>query len=96
MGRLQRYDRRSSRRLHLLVHAGIHTGKRQFQLAHAHRVIQVSRLWRISNTNTNADADSNSNSNSNTNADSNSNTNANTNPNPNTYSNTDAGAQRSE
>jgi hypothetical protein len=52
--------------LYFLVHAGIYSGERQLQLAHAHRLVQVPGLWRFANTyadtytvrNTDADADS--------------------------------------
>src|SRR6202023_88985 len=44
MGRLQRDAGRSGRRLHVLVHAGVHQNERHLQLEHAHRELQVSDL----------------------------------------------------
>src|SRR5258708_28617496 len=44
MGRLQRDAGRSGRRLHVLVHAGVHQNERHLQLEHAHRELQVPDL----------------------------------------------------
>jgi hypothetical protein len=44
LGRLQFHVHRSHRRLHVLVHPGVHSDQRRLQLEHAHRELPVLRL----------------------------------------------------
>ena len=64
--------------MHFLVYESVLRDDQQFQLAHAHRIVQVPDVWRQSDTNAYTDSDANRD--------------PNTNSNSNTYTNTESNA----